>query len=92
MNGGGAVDTVDSVQERVREILAIELQVERESVVPQARLRSDLGMDSVAALNVLFAAQETFGVDEIDPMELADVSTVADVEALVRRHLESARA
>ena len=88
MNGGVAVATL---QERVREILAIELQVEPSSVVPQASLRADLGMDSVAALNVLFAAQETFGVDEIDPMELADVLTVADVEALVRRHLESAR-
>lgn len=88
MNGGVAVATL---QERVREILAIELQVEPSSVVPQASLRADLGMDSVAALNVLFAAQETFGVDEIDPMELADVLTVADVEALVRRHLEGAR-
>jgi acyl carrier protein len=88
MNGGAAVE---SLQERVREILAVELQVDPASVVPQANLRADLGMDSVAALNVLFAAQETFGVDEIDPMELADVLTVADVEALVRRHLESAR-
>jgi acyl carrier protein len=83
---------VDTVHERLREILAIELQVEPASVVPQASLRADLGMDSVAALNVLFAAQETFGVEEIDPMELADVLTVADVEALVRRHLESAPA
>ena len=88
MNGGAAVDTV---QERVREILAVELQVEPAAVVPQASLRADLGMDSVAALNVLFAAQETFGVDEIDPLELADVLTVADVEALVRRHLEGGR-
>ena len=81
-----------TLQERVREILTVELQVAPESVVPQASLRADLGMDSVAALNVLFAAQETFGVGEIDPMELADVLTVADVEALVRRHLECAPA
>jgi len=89
MNGGVAVD---ALQERVREILAVELQVAPDTVVPQASLRADLGMDSVAALNVLFAAQETFGVAEIDPLELADVLTVADVEALVRRHLEGMRA
>jgi acyl carrier protein len=88
MNGGVAVD---ALQERVREILAVELQVAPDTVVPQASLRADLGMDSVAALNVLFAAQETFGVEEIDPLELADVLTVADVEALVRRHLEGMR-
>ena len=88
MNGGVAVD---ALRERVREILAVELQVAPDTVVPQASLRADLGMDSVAALNVLFAAQETFGVEEIDPLELADVLTVADVEALVRRHLEGMR-
>ena len=81
-----------SLPDRVREILAVELQVEPGLVVPKARLRADLGMDSIAALNVLFAAQETFGLEEIDPTELADVLTVADVEALVDRHVRRAGA
>lgn len=84
MNGGPALDVL---AEQVRSILAIELQVEPERVVSSANLRADLGMDSVAALNVLFAAEETFGFEQIDPMELADVATVADIERLVRFHL-----
>ena len=83
---------MDAVQEQVRSILSIELQVEPDKVVPDASLRGDLGMDSVAALNVLFAAEETFGFPQIDPTELADVVTVADIERLVRLHLGGARA
>ncbi len=83
---------MDTVQAQVRSILSIELQVEPVKVVPDASLRGDLGMDSVAALNVLFAAEETFGFPQIDPTELADVQTVADVERLVRMHLAKGHA
>ena len=89
MNGGPAVD---SLTEQVCSILAIELQVEPERVVPTANLRADLGMDSVAALNILVAAEETFGFAQIDPTELAEVATVADIERLVRFHLAGASA
>jgi acyl carrier protein len=81
---------LDPLVEQVRSILSIELQVEPGRVVPDANLRSDLGMDSVAALNVLFAAEETFGFEQIDPTELADIRTVADIERLVRVHLDRA--
>ncbi|MCC6766407.1 MAG: acyl carrier protein [Deltaproteobacteria bacterium] len=76
---------MDSLSRKVRDIIAIELQLDVRKVVPDARLRQDLGMDSVAALNILFAAEETFGIDAIDVTELASVSTVADVETLVRQ-------
>jgi acyl carrier protein len=78
---------VDALTEQVRSILAIELQVDPERIVANANLRADLGMDSVAALNVLFAAEETFGFEQIDPTELADVATVADIERLLRVRL-----
>ncbi|MCC6849965.1 MAG: acyl carrier protein [Deltaproteobacteria bacterium] len=83
---------MDSLSRKVRGIIAVELQHEVERVVPTARLRQDLGMDSVAALNILFAAEETFGIEAIDVTELAPVSTVADVEALVRQYVDLSRA
>ncbi|OQY65272.1 MAG: hypothetical protein B6D46_14270 [Polyangiaceae bacterium UTPRO1] len=78
---------VDSLSRRIRDIIAVELQVDGEKVTPEARLRQDLGMDSVAALNILFAAEETFGIAAIDVAELAAVSTVRDVESLLRQHV-----
>ncbi len=83
---------MDNLQARIRDIIAVELQLDADKVVPDANLRQDLGMDSVAALNILFAAEETFGIGAIDVAELAKVATVADVEMLVREHVALLRA
>ena len=83
---------MDNLQARIRDIIAVELQLDADKVVPDANLRQDLGMDSVAALNILFAAEETFGIGAIDVAELAKVATVADVETLVREHVALLRA
>lgn len=83
---------MDNLQARIRDIIAVELQIDADKVVPDANLRQDLGMDSVAALNILFAAEETFGIGTIDVTELAKVATVSDVETLVREHVALLRA
>jgi len=83
---------VDALMDKVCDIIAVELQIDRQRVEQDATLRQDLGMDSVAALNILFAAEETFGIGTIDVTELAKVTTVADVEMLVRQHLALLRA
>lgn len=75
---------MDDLVERIRDIIAVELQVDRDRVVPTALLRGDLGMDSIAALNILFAAEETFGLPSIDVKSLADVTTVGEAEAFLR--------
>ncbi len=47
-------------------------------------------MDSVSALNIIFAIQEEFGIDDIDVEKVARIKTVADVERLVDVHLRKA--
>jgi acyl carrier protein len=76
--------SMDALSEKVREIIAVELQVDESRVVPMASLRADLGMDSIAALNILFAAEEAFGLAAIDVKSLAGIVTVAEVEAFLR--------
>lgn len=83
---------METLSSKVRDIIAVELQVDANKVVPDARLRQDLGMDSVAALNILFAAEEAFGIPAIDVTELGGVATVDDVELLLRQHLSQFRA
>jgi acyl carrier protein len=75
------------LHERIRDIIAVELQLDRAQIVPEASLRADLGMDSIAALNILFAAEETFGLPAIDVKELANVTTVAEVETFLRTQI-----
>ena len=78
---------MDTLHERIRDIIAVELQLDRAQILPEASLRADLGMDSIAALNILFAAEETFGLPAIDVKELANVTTVADVESFLRARI-----
>ena len=78
---------MDALCSKIRDIIAVELQVDRAKVVPAALLRGDLGMDSIAALNILFAAEETFGLPSIDVKALANVSTVEEVETFLRHRI-----
>jgi acyl carrier protein len=78
---------MDALSERIRDIIAVELQLDPTQVVPRAQLRADLGMDSVAALNILFGIEEAFGLAAIDVTKLANVTTVEDVEALARQQV-----
>jgi acyl carrier protein len=81
---------MDDVGAKIREIIAVELRIDEAQVKGSARLRADLGMDSVSALNILFAAEEEFGIEGIEVAEIATVKTVADVESLVRRYVPGA--
>ena len=78
---------MDALCSKIRDIIAVELQVDPAKVVPAALLRGDLGMDSIAALNILFAAEETFGLPSIDVKELANVKTVEEVETFLRHRI-----
>lgn len=70
---------------RLREIIAIELQVSADQVRSGLSLRKHLGMDSVAALNILFAAEETFGIC-VPEAELEQVDEIDAIMALIDRH------
>ncbi len=72
--------------EKLVEIIAVELDIDQGKVVPDATLQQ-LGMDSVSALNIVFAVQETFGIDEIGVEELVTVKTVADMHDLIEQYV-----
>lgn len=63
-------------------VIAIELETSEEEVRAAASLRSDLGMDSIAAANVLFSLEEELGV-ELDLDEVETLDSVADIAGLV---------
>jgi acyl carrier protein len=62
-------------------MIAIELSVDQEKVLAARSLRGDLGMDSIAAANLLFALEEELGV-EFD--EIPEIDTVGQLESAVR--------
>ena len=74
-----------NVRALVAEIIACELQLPLENVRSGMSLRKDLGMDSVAALNIVFAAEEAFGIC-IPESELETADDIDAILTLVERH------
>lgn len=70
--------------ETVVRLLAIELQVPEERVRSASSLRGELGMDSIAAANVLFSIEEELGV-ELVLEDVEHLDDVAEIARVVRR-------
>ena len=73
------------VAQRIVEIIAVELQVPVERIQAGRSFRKDLGMDSVAALNILFAAEEAFDV-HVPEGELENVDDLDAILRLIERY------
>jgi acyl carrier protein len=70
--------------DRAKVILSRELNVDVSALLPDRRLREDLGMDSIIALNLIFAAERELDV-VIKEEEVVALVTVQDLERLVDR-------
>jgi len=74
----------DDLVTQARGILARELNVDVGRILPSHRLREDLGMDSIIALNLIFAAERELQLT-IHEDDVVRLVTVADLEALIHR-------
>ena len=76
-----------SVFDKVKEIIVKELKVEADKVTLDAKLKDDLGADSLDAVEIVMDIEDEFEV-EIDDSESENVTTVGDlvkaIEQLVK--------
>ncbi len=70
--------------DRARLILSRELNVDLSALLPSQRLREDLGMDSIIALNLIFAAEKELDI-VIKEEDVVTLVTVQDLERLFDR-------
>src|SRR6266545_3240753 len=75
-----------TIANQIRTALAQHLKRDVSKVRPQDRLREDLGLDSLAMIELLFKIEEHFDL-EIPNEDLSRVTTVADVTAYVEEKL-----
>jgi acyl carrier protein len=72
-------------EDRVKEIIAKELEVDAKQVTPEAKFIEDLGADSLDIVELVMALEEEFGLDI--PDEDADkLRTVGDAMNYLRSH------
>ena len=68
---------MSEIETRVRNIIAKELDVALEKVVPQARFNEDLNADSLDLVELVMAFEEEFGI-EIPDDAAESIVTVGD--------------
>jgi len=72
-------------EDRVKEIIAKELEVEAKQLNPEAKFIEDLGADSLDIVELVMALEEEFGIDI--PDEDADkIKTVGDAMNYLKSH------
>lgn len=79
-----AADISDTdILERLREVLHDTFEIEPACVTPSAHLFTDLGLDSIDAVDLAIQVQEMTGM-RIKPEDFKNVRSVGDVVATVR--------
>ncbi len=79
-----------SVAERIQISLADYLKRDRQTITPAYSLRDDLGLDSMATIELLFRIEEAFEI-QIPDEDLHKLATVGDVIAYVEQKVRPAR-
>ena len=67
--------TRTEIDEKVKQFLIEELEVEEDEITPDARLKDDLGIDSLDFVDIVVIVERLFGF-KIVPEELTGVSTL----------------
>ena len=65
-------------EDKVKEIIAKELEVDAKQLAPEAKFIEDLGADSLDIVELVMAMEEEFGI-EIPDENAEKLKTVADV-------------
>ena len=74
----------DSLEIKVRNIVAEQLGVDMAEVTPDARILDDLGADSLDVVEMVMSLEEAFDI-EVPDQDVEELRTVADVERYVTR-------
>jgi acyl carrier protein len=76
-------------EDRVKEIIAKELEVEVKQLTPEAKFIEDLGADSLDIVELVMALEEEFGL-EIPDEEADKLKTVGDAMNYLKSHAPAA--
>ena len=68
--------TRQEIEEKVKAFLVDDLEVDEEKIAPEAKLKDDLGIDSLDFVDIVVIVEKNFGF-KIKPEEMAGVQTLS---------------
>lgn len=75
-----------SVFDKVKEIIAQELNVDAETIALESNLKDDLGADSIDAVQIIMELEDAFGIS-IEPDNAEEISTVKNIVDYIEKLL-----
>ena len=63
------------IEEKVREFLIEDLEIDEEKIVPEGKLKDDLSIDSLELVDIVGIVEKKFGF-KIKPEEMAGITTL----------------
>lgn len=69
--------TIQEIEAKVKEFLIDELEIDEEKILPQARLKEDMGIDSLEVVDVVVLADNAFGI-KIKPEDFKTIKTLEE--------------
>ncbi|MCM1449541.1 MAG: phosphopantetheine-binding protein [Clostridiales bacterium] len=76
----------EDIEEKVKAFLIDDLEVDEEVIAPDARLKDDLGIDSLDFVDIVVIVERNFGF-KIKPEEMAGVETLKDFCDYIERNV-----
>ena len=70
--------TRTEIEEKVKEFLIDDLEIEEENIFPEAKLKEDVGIDSLDYVDIVVIVEKNFGF-KIKPEEMAKVKTLSQL-------------
>ena len=64
------------IEEKVKAFLIEDLEIEEENIAPEAKLKDDLGIDSLDFVDIVVIVEKNFGF-KINPEEMQGIVTLS---------------
>jgi acyl carrier protein len=68
--------TRTEIEEKVQAFLIDDLEIEEENIFPDAKLKEDMGIDSLDYVDIVVIVEKNFGF-KINPQEMTTVKTLS---------------
>ena len=75
------------IEEKVKDFLIEDLEIDEEKIAPEAQLKDDLGIDSLDFVDIVVIVEKKFGF-KIKPEEMAGVTTLAQFCDYIEKNVQ----
>ena len=78
--------SIEEIKEKVATFLVDELEIEESKIADDARLKEDLGIDSLEVVDVVVLVEDSFGY-KMKPEDFKELKTLDDFCQFIQNHI-----